>query len=201
MKRGERRTVNGEPRAVAREYVLTLLASLLLLSLIAVLHYDALAEWWKTDDPQIVLHAFRNSPAETLFSPADWQTLSVGFTPLVTLSFDLDLALAGIQPHFFYAHQLFAIAVATLLLFVLLEPICGRWIALLTAAAVAAGPAMTLAAESLMIRHYVEGLALAVAALIVWRVRVPDENRNGAGVKYDVVAAGLYLLATLAKEI
>ena len=74
MANGERRSENGDPRAVA----LSLLASLLLLSLIAILHYDALAEWWKTDDPQIVLHAIRNTPFETLFAPAEWRTLSIG---------------------------------------------------------------------------------------------------------------------------
>ncbi len=181
----------------ARERYFALLAPLALLALVAILHGDALGEWWKTDDPQIVLHAIRNTPAETLFAPAKWRTLSIGFTPMVTLSFDLDLSLGGIRPAVFYAHQLLAIAAAVLLLFVLLEPLCGRWIALLTAAAAAASPAMALAAESLMIRHYVEGLALACAALVVWRLR-PKESFAAAR---DGGAALLYLLAALAKEV
>ncbi len=208
MSDGERRTENGE-RLSPREGLLALAAPFILVALLAILHGDALGEWWKADDPQIVLHAIRNTPGETLFSPADWRTLSIGFTPLVTLSFDADLALGGIRPIVFYTHQLAAIAAAVLLLFVLLEPLCGRWLALLTAAAVLAGPAMTLAAESLMIRHYVEGLALACAALIVWGVRgrtgaAGPYARSGAADPYlprDGGAAVLYLLATLAKEV
>ncbi len=48
-----------------------------------------------------------------------------------------------------------------------------------------------------MIRHYVEGLALALAALIVWRLRPASSFSPGR----DVPAAIFYLLAALAKEI
>ncbi|MGH9457146.1 MAG: hypothetical protein ACRD2J_05840, partial [Thermoanaerobaculia bacterium] len=154
--------------------------------------------WWGTDDPQILLHAIRNTPFETLASSAAWQTLSTSsFTPLVTLSFEIDRVLFGLRPLFYYQHQLLAIAVCVLLLYLLLEPVTGRPIAFLTAAAAGAGPAMALAAESLMIRHYVEGLALALAALVVWRSGEPDRIAPGR----EIAAAILYLLAMLAKEI
>lgn len=174
-----------------------LIAAALLLVTVAA-HLSALDGWWSGDDPQVILHALRNSPAETLFVPGEWQTLSTSsFTPLVTLSFDLDHALFGLRPLFFYQHQLLAIAVAALLLFLLLQPIAGRWVAWLTAAAAATGPAMALAAETLMIRHYVEGLVFALAALIVWRAGDASTFRP----LRDSAAAALYLVAMLAKEV
>ncbi|MGH9457266.1 MAG: hypothetical protein ACRD2J_06445, partial [Thermoanaerobaculia bacterium] len=73
---------------------------------------EALDGWWGTDDPQILLHATRNTPLETLFSSAAWQTLSTSsFTPLVTLSFEIDRVLFGLRPLFYYQHQLLTIAV------------------------------------------------------------------------------------------
>jgi hypothetical protein len=181
-----------------QDRLVTTLSLLLLLVLVAVAHHSALGGWWKIDDPQILLHALRNTPVETLFSPARWQTLqTVSFTPLLTISFDVDAALFGPEPFFFYLHQLAATMIATLLLFVVLVPWCGRWVALLTAAAVGVGPAMALGAGSLMIRHYVEGLVLALLAIVAWRrgdPARPSLARDGA-------TALLYLAAVLAKEV
>ncbi|HVR43929.1 MAG TPA: hypothetical protein VMS56_10870 [Thermoanaerobaculia bacterium] len=175
-----------------------LLPALALIVLTFAAHLPALDGWWTTDDPQILLQAIRNSPAETLVSPAAWRSLSTAsFTPLVTLSFELDLALFGLRPLFFHQHQIVSIAVVALLLHVLLQPICRPVEAWLIAAAVAVGPPMALVSESLMIRHYVEGMALALGALVLWRSGDPRRTRP----LRDSGAALLYLLAMLAKEV
>ena len=60
----------------------------------------ALRGWWRDDDPQVLLQAWLSSPFAVLFSPNVWKTLSSSnFTPLVTISFDADLALGRhVQP-------------------------------------------------------------------------------------------------------
>lgn len=185
-------------RSARAELLRAALLAFALLVLTFAFHAPALDGWWGTDDPQVLLQAVRNTPAETLFDPDDWRTLSTSsFTPLVTISFDADHALFGVRPFFFYQHQLLAIGIAVLLLYVLLEPVAGRGPAWLVAAAVAVSPPVTLAAGSLMIRHYVEGLALALGALLAWRMGEPDRARPGR----EIGVAVLYLLAMLAKEI
>ncbi|HVT43869.1 MAG TPA: hypothetical protein VMT00_05715 [Thermoanaerobaculia bacterium] len=182
-----------DPPAPMRSSVPLLLPVLLGLAL----HLPALGGWWLTDDPQVLVHAIRHSPREILFDPEAYRYLSSSsFTPLVTLSFDLDHAIAGVRPWFFYLHQVIVALVAAVLLFRLLV----RWLtprlAMLTAIAFIASPMTTFAVRSLMLRHYVEGLVLALAALLVWG----KGERSARSAPWDITAAGLYLVAMLAKE-
>lgn len=176
----------------------TFLLAFLLLATVFLAHLPVLDGWWTTDDPQVLLQAMRSSPIEVLFDPAAWRVLSTSsFTPLVTLSFGFDLALFGLEPLFFYEHQILAIALVALLAFLLLERSCGTIVAILVAAAAAASPAMALAANSLMVRHYLEGLAFGLAALLVLRLAPAERKSFGP----DLAIAALYLFAMLAKEI
>lgn len=174
---------------------------LLLLAIVAcapAVHLGVLDEWWRIDDPQLLLHAIRNSALESLFSPEHWRTLqTVSFQPLLSISLRLDHALFGASPAHFYAHHLAAIAAASLLLFALLRPVCGPPRAAAIAAIVTAGPAFAYASEFLMLRHYVEGAMFACAALVFWRPVVPGVPERIR----DVAAALFYLLALLAKEV
>lgn len=167
------------------------------------------------DDPQVLLHAKRYTPVEVLFEPEAWGTLSTSsYTPLVTLSFDLDLALFGMTPSWFYVHQLTALALCFSLLSMFLYRLSGSWIGSLLGTVVAvASPAAVIAARQLMLRHYIEGGALALAALLVWMsARVPPDSSapssEGDAARYELrgqrrawIAASLYFLAMLAKEI
>ncbi len=67
--------------------------------------------FWRADDPALVLHALQSPGLAAFTDPADWQRLSPSnLTPWVTLSFKLDLALAGPSPRAFYVHQLLSTA-------------------------------------------------------------------------------------------
>ncbi|HUO85613.1 MAG TPA: hypothetical protein VM534_10915 [Thermoanaerobaculia bacterium] len=162
---------------------------------LAVLHGEAIGQWWLNDDPQVLLQAIRNSPLETLSDPGSWQTLSASnFTPLVTLSFELDLALGGPEPRLFYVHHLLAAGFALTLLFILLRRAVPPLSAGLACAGVLLSPAMFYATRTLMVRHYLEGLCLALLALLVWDWR-RESRIAGVGV------ACLYLGSMLAKEV
>lgn len=169
--------------------------ALTLLSL--ALHASALNGWWLSDDPQVLVQAVRQSPREYFFVPDAWQYLSASnFTPLVTLSFETDLALAGLRPWFFYLHQILALTLAIVLLFLYLQPYAGSLAAFLGSAVFAVSPQAVLAARTLMVRHYVEGLVLSLIALLLWR-----RGRLRPSLVWSVLAATAYLLAVLAKEV
>jgi hypothetical protein len=178
----------------------TIAGACALVAVSLLLHYDALGGWWLTDDPQVLLHAVVEGPLAVLFSPPAYRYLSSSsFTPLVTISFDLDLALAGMNPTFFYGHQIAALTLGAVLLFLLLSragdersrlrPLAAAW---LGSAAFVAAPASVHVARGLMTRHYVEGLCLALGALLVW-----DTKWRWRA----LFAAALYLGAMLAKEV
>lgn len=160
-------------------------------------HAPALNGWWLSDDPQVLVQAVRQSPGDYFFVPQAWQYLSSSnFTPLVTLSFEADLAVAGLAPRFFYLHQIVALALAAVLLFLYLERWTGPIPAVIAGAVFLASPQAILAARTLMVRHYVEGLVLALLSLMLWRL-----GREKAAATGSVLAATAYLLSMLAKEI
>jgi len=169
-------------------------------------HAGALGGWWLNDDPQVLLHAKRYSPAEVAFDSAAWGTLSTAnYTPLVTMSFDVDLSLFGMNAGAFYAHQLIALVICFALFAILLFRLTASWWgSLLATLTVIASPAAVLMARQLMLRHYVEGAVLAIAALLVWlRTRqsgpAPEVEREDA--RFLWLSALLYFVAMLAKEI
>ncbi len=172
-----------------------------LLALVAIIHGGSVDDWWLNDDPQVLLQALRFSPFGILFSPAQWQTLSASnFTPLVTLSFQLDLALAGLHPLLFHIHQLVIIAGCALLLFAFIRSFGGPTAAFLASACFVVAPATIYAARTLMIRHYVEGLALSLAVMLLWQRGGTGESDRRSRL-FVGLSALFYLLALLAKEV
>ena len=170
------------------------LVGLILISL--AFHGSALRGWWLSDDPQVLIQAVRDSPREYFFVPEAWRYLSSSnFTPLVTLSFEADLAVGGLDPRPFYLHQFLALTLCAVLLYFYLVPWTGDIAALAGALLFLVSPQAILSARMLMVRHYVEGLALALIALLLWR-----RGRAG-GVVSTLLAAVAYLLAMLAKEV
>jgi len=169
------------------------LAPVLALVIVAtVVHATALSGFWLYDDPSLLIEAIRQPAGAVLFNPAEYTHLqTTTFTPLLILSFKFDLLIQGLRPEIFYAHQIIAITIAALLLYFLLR----RWVSDIYAAVGAAVLLTTwaavYAARTLMIRHYVEGLVLALAALLAW----------GRGRRWTILAAFFYLLAMLSKEV
>ncbi|HXI13634.1 MAG TPA: hypothetical protein VNM92_13475 [Thermoanaerobaculia bacterium] len=190
-----------------------LITAFLLLATILV-HGNAINGWWLYDDPQLVIHAMENSAGSILFSPDAYRFLaSHTFTPLLSLSFKLDFALAELDPRGFYLHQFLALALCVVLLFLLLRRYTRQSIAIVTTLAFILAPPTAIIARTLMMRHYLEGLLLASGALLLWECggRGPGKTDSAPmGVARspetffhwsDIAAALLYLGAMLAKEI
>ena len=165
-----------------------------------LVHGHVIDRFWLNDDPQVLLHAARHGAAEVLTDRNSWQELSgSNFTPLVTLSFDLDLTLFGLEPAMFYVHQLLGVAVAALMLrLLMLELGTGPRRALLLALLFVVAPPAIHVAGHLMTRHYVEGLILALVSVISWSRAAREGEARPWLIAVSCVA---YLGALLAKEV
>ena len=161
------------------------------LGLFWALNHPALGAWWIRDDPCHLTLIVEHGLWRPFFH-------AIGFflTPLLHFSLGLDLSLFGPEPRAFYGHQLISFSVLIVagygFLRAWMKP-SGAGLAL--ALFVASIPAFAVA-RLLMNRHYLEGLILALASLALYRRSVA-----GGRVPMAILAAGLYLLATAAKEV
>lgn len=190
------------PFAANREAKLWVVA---LVGVSIISHASALGGWWLYDDPQLLLHAIKVSAIDALSNPSRYQQLATHtFTPLLPLSFKVDLAIAEVRPGFHYAHQAVALTIGGLLLFALLRRYVAVRFAFCGAAMFLASWPAVYAARTLMIRHYVEGLVFALVALIAFShrtVRAGETLTRRDRLMLDGAAAFFYFLAMLEKEL
>ena len=159
--------------------------------------------WWCCDDAAILLHARNFRPWEYFVDADAYQALlPYSLQPLLTLSYAVDLALFGLQPSAFFAHQLVAMALCGWLL----QRITAVWLDDGRAAAPHAAPyaatllflagsPAALTSLQLMTRHYLEGLVCFLLGLWLVLLRL----RGGrAWLLWPATAA--FALAVSAKE-
>ncbi len=152
--------------------------------------------FWRADDPALVLHALQSPGLAAFTDPADWQRLSPSnLTPWVTLSFKLDLALAGPSPPAFYVHQLLSAALVAVAAYALARRALPLAWALLVVLLGLAGAPTAAVTELLMTRHYLEGLLFALLSLLAFL-----QARSGH-TSWAWAGAAAYALAATAKEV
>lgn len=185
--RGRRRAADG-------------LAAVALLLLPWLLYGRARELWWTQDDFFQLRFASRFGFGEYLLDPEVWRQLpNRVLSPLLFASYDLDLALAGLDPAFFYGHQLVSLGLAAAALYGLLRFWLAPPWALLGGIVFLLGPPVASLAPLLMVRHYPEALALALASAAAFVAGV--RRQEGGGRALSGLSAALYLAAALAKEI
>lgn len=93
------------------------------------------------------------------------------FTPLLFVSYELDLSLLGYQPRLFNVHQLISIVVATLALYLVLRLWLKPWLKPLVAGIACVvfitGVPFAEWAQLVMTRHYLDGLTLSALATVL----------------------------------
>lgn len=158
-------------------------------------HWSALGGWWLWDDAQIVAHAQRFRWFDALVEPEAWRWLSrANFTPMVAVSFELDLWLAQLSPRGYYLHQVTVIVVVAVALFFFLRGLgVSKTASLMLSIFFVGSPPAAECVRALMTRHYLEGAALFLMAANVW---TRAQSRGSL-----TIAAVLALLATLSKEL
>src|SRR5258706_9115786 len=161
------------------------------------LFHDILRLWWMNDDAYRLNVIAVTAPLDFLTSARFWHSfVAPVFTPLLLLSLATDVALSGHDPHAFYLHQLTGLVLVAPLLYILLRTWLSRTVAFLAALIAMAGAPMMQIAGFLMLRHYVEGLVLAILAAIVQIAAVRRGSRA-----LSIISALLALSAMLAKEV
>ena len=178
-----------------------LAAAVALLLVVAWRWHGVTASFWRADDPALLLHALQSPGLAAFVDPADWRRLSPNnLTPWVTLSFKLDLALAGLRPAAFYLHQLLSAGLVALAAYALgrqaLPPAWALAVVVLGLAGAPTDAVTTL----LMTRHYVEGLLFALLSLLAF-LRARAEDRRAARAGWACAGAAFYALACSAKEV
>jgi len=137
------------------------------LLLFYIAYHQAAEAWWMQDDPQLLKMVVAHSPWEYFLKPTIWRIFSsTNLTPWSLLSFELDWQLFGFNPHGFYIHHLISFAIALIAIYAAIAPIWGPPVAGLTIIFFLNSSAAASAVQLLMVRSYVEGLALA--ALSFW---------------------------------
>jgi hypothetical protein len=180
------------------------LAPLALVALPFLLFRGALGLWWTEDDFFQLRYALGHGPLAYGLDPEVWRLLpNRVLSPLLLASYDLDLDHFGpdlASATAFYAHQLAAIGLAAAALYGVLRLWLPPGWAAAGGLAFLLGPPVASLAPLLMVRHYPEAIALALAAAGAWVLAVRAPGRVGA-VGLSLLSALLYLAAAAAKEI
>lgn len=152
---------------------------------------------WTYDDTRIIKQAVQYSPSQYFFVPEIWQELSwTNLTPLVTFSFDADIALFGLNPQMFYIHQLIVIWLCSIMFYMILNLWVPRIFAFTGALLFLIGSPLAVVSQQLMVRHYIEGLLFATASFWFF------VSGLRKGKIWMVICSGFFYLGALsAKEI
>lgn len=165
---------------------------------VLALHIQALEAWWIRDDPCLLASVEAHGIGAHFWNPDVWRGLSGNvLMPWQLFSLGTDAWLFGLEPRFFYLHQILAFCML-LLAFDRLLSHCRleRFERTLATTLLALSPTAFAVTQQLMNRHYLEGAVLAVVALGLYLAAV---ERNHLGLA--ALGAATYLAATTAKEV
>ena len=158
--------------------------------------------WWMYDDPFLVNLLRQFTLPQSLYARDLYHALGRPiFNPLLMFSLKADLLAFGLDTTRLYVHHLIAVALIPPLLYLL----CRLWtppLASLAAAgtALVAGPTLEVVPQ-LMLRHYIEGGAFALAAAILFVLAVRRAQTGARCAPLPIASAFLYLCAAAAKEV
>lgn len=189
------------PRASRPRAAADVLAAALLLALPWLLYGAALGLWWTGDDLFQLRYTLEHAPREYALDPATWQRLpNRVLSPLLFVSYELDLALFGLDPEAFYGHQLLSLGLAAAALYGVLRLWLGPGASLAGGVVFLSGPPVAALPAQLMVRHYPEAILLGLAATGAFVLALRRRNGLAAG-GLAALSALLYLAASAAKEI
>lgn len=165
--------------------------------LIAALYGNLLTAWWGWDDSMILKHAFQYAPWEYFFAPDVWREYQpANLNPWLILSYDLDLALFGLNPSAFYAHHLLALWLVAVGTYVLLRLwLDNLWSIIGVTLFICSAPVTTVLYQ-LTNRHYLEGLLFSTLVFYLYVRALRDERPALAW-----LGLVFYFLAISAKEV
>ncbi len=174
-----------------------ILLVLLLIIATVLLNKPVGDSFWRFDDPMILKCAIEYRWWEHFIIPESYQCLSAAhLTPWVTFSYALDYNLFGLEPKFFYYHQIFSLSLVSIFTFVLLRLYVNPLIAFFGILLFLIGSPVWVSSQQLMVRHYVEGLLFSIISIHFFILSLRFQQY-----RYALLGCLFYILATSAKEI
>lgn len=176
--------------------------ALLIFVLAMLLYLPSVGNRFAYDDHTVIqlderIHDL-SSAALRVFTQTYWQDPALGlYRPLTSLSFAVDWALSGGNPHWFHFMNTVWNALAVTLVFLFLTTLVPIMAAVPGALLFAAHPVHVEAVANVVGRAEVLAGLFSIAALLVWCRAAPDRPMRIGSIAAVVV---LYLLAVLSKE-
>lgn len=160
-----------------------------------ILYHQLLSAWWTADDPALLEYIHDVTPWTMLVN----KTRGLFYAPLQPLSLGLDYHFFGLQPNGFYWHHLLSFSLVLLLAYGVLSQFFSPLLASMIISLFIIMVPTAHAAHYLMLRHYLEGLGLALLATGCYlrAIQTPSRVYN----LWAMMGSICYLSASLAKEI
>jgi hypothetical protein len=181
---------------VRRKLADALLVAAILLT-VALLYRKVTRLWWIWDDTYLLHIVSEHRVLDYFADGSVWLSMPQQlFTPLLTASYDAELALFGLNPAPFYVVHLVELAAIAVVLAFALRLWMSRAAAACASFLFLVGTPVAVMAARLMLMHYIESVILSIVAAALFAHAMRSGRKLPA-----VVSALLYLLAMLAKEI
>ncbi len=158
---------------------------------------DHLNAWWLADDPSLLQAVVENGIFPHFYASEVWRQVSpANLTPWLIASLGIDWHFFQLDPFGYYLHHFLSfflvLSVSYIFLHHYFSPVVTSFVLSLF---VLSTPIAHLL-QFLMVRHYLEGLGLAVAALLFYLKALRTQHS-----RWLWLSSGCYLLAITAKEI
>lgn len=150
------------------------------------------------DSPILLAQAILYSPLDYFTSPEGYQFLSYNnFTPLVTLSWDIDYSLFGLDVRAYRFHQLFSLLATLTVLYLVMYKITGSILNVTVFSfAILNLPSTGNVLELLVNRHYIEGMLFAVLSFYCFQQHQTQLHR-----RWLILSVLFYAISITAKEV
>ncbi|HEV7570800.1 MAG TPA: hypothetical protein VGQ21_04805 [Thermoanaerobaculia bacterium] len=162
-----------------------------------LLYHKVTRLWWIWDDTYLLHIVSEHRFLDSFVDGSLWLSMPQQiFTPLLTASYHVELALFGLNPVPFYVVHLTEVAAIAIALAFALRLWMSREAAACAAFLFLVGTPVAVMAAQLVLMHYVESVILSIVAAALFA------RAMRTGRKLPVITSALlYLLAMLAKEI
>lgn len=161
------------------------------------LYRHTLNGWWMYDDTYVLWRVAEHGISGHFFNPAIWKDFSnVTFAPWSLLSNGVDLYAFGVNAEAHFLHHLLAFFLLLALAYVLFCRFLPPLFASLSLSLFLVSTPAAALVSFLMLRHYLEGLVLAVLAVLAYLAALQRQR-----VWLAWLGALAYLAASSAKEI
>jgi hypothetical protein len=180
----------------SRRWIDALLVAAILIT-VWLLYHKVTRLWWIWDDTYLLHIVSEHRFLDSFVDGSLWLSMPQQiFTPLLTASYHVELALFGLNPVPFYVVHLTEVAAIAIALAFALRLWMSREAAACAAFLFLVGTPVAVMAAQLVLMHYVESVILSIVAAALFA------RAMRTGRKLPVITSALlYLLAMLAKEI